>query len=103
MFPGFAPSVADVVAWRRSLALVVLEGQEMSAKLLKVNEVAERLRCSRWGIYNMVRDGRLAAIRLSGRRLLFTEDAVEEAILNAECQGDKAGAPVPLRAFGETP
>jgi excisionase family DNA binding protein len=48
--------------------------------LLTVPEVAERLRCSRWGIYAMARDGRLASIRLSSRRLLFTEHALEEAI-----------------------
>jgi excisionase family DNA binding protein len=52
---------------------------------MTVPEVAERLRCSRWGIYAMARDGRLSAVRLSSRRLLFTEQAVEEAVQKAEC------------------
>jgi excisionase family DNA binding protein len=56
----------------------------MSGKLLTVPEVAERLRCSRWGVYAMARDGRLLAVRLSSRRLLFTEAAVEEAVRKAE-------------------
>jgi excisionase family DNA binding protein len=66
----------------------------MSAKLLKVHEVAERLRCSRWGVYAMARDGRLTAVRLSSRRLLFTETAVEEAVRSAERQGSEDGASV---------
>jgi excisionase family DNA binding protein len=62
----------------------VLGVAKMSAKLITVNELAERLRCSRWGIYSMVRDGRLTAIRLSGRRLLFSEEAIENALRSAE-------------------
>jgi excisionase family DNA binding protein len=62
----------------------VLGVAKMSAKLITVSELAERLRCSRWGIYAMVRDGRLRAVRLSGRRLLFNEMTVEEAIRRAE-------------------
>jgi len=66
----------------------------MTTKLMTVPEVAERLRCSRWGIYSMARDGRLPAIRLSSRRLLFTETAVEDAVRKAERhgQGQQAAA-----------
>jgi excisionase family DNA binding protein len=74
----------------------------MSTLLLTVPEVAKMLRCSRWGVYTMVRDGRLPAVRLSSRRLLFSEDAVELAICNAEHQSVKTGA-VRLKTYTETP
>jgi excisionase family DNA binding protein len=90
----FAPSVAEVVPFWRSLPSVVLERREMSAKLLKVHEVAERLRCSRWCVYAMARDGRLTAVRLSSRRLLFTQAAVEEAVRKAEHHPSEAGSTV---------
>jgi excisionase family DNA binding protein len=54
----------------------------LSEKLWTVPEVAERLRCSRWGVYALVRDRRLLAVRLTNR-LLFTERAVEDAIQEA--------------------
>ena len=61
----------------------------MATKLMTVGEVAAALRCSRWGVYAMARDGRLAAVRLS-RRLLFTEQAVEKAVREAEQQPSAA-------------
>lgn len=64
----------------------------MSTKLLTVPEVAERLRCSRWAIYDMAKDGRLAAVRLSSRRLLFTEQSIEEAVRRAQEPATAAGA-----------
>jgi excisionase family DNA binding protein len=63
-------------------------------KLITVNEAAEVFRCSRWGIYCMVKDGRLAAVRLSNRRLLFTEEAIQEDIRNAEHQNAKTSVSV---------
>jgi excisionase family DNA binding protein len=63
-------------------------------KLITVNEAAEVFRCSRWGIYCMVKDGRLAAVRLSNRRLLFTEESIQEAIRNAEHQNAKTSVSV---------
>jgi excisionase family DNA binding protein len=63
----------------------------MTAKLMTVAEVAERLRCSRWGVYAMVRDGRLAVVRLS-RRLLFSEQALEKAVRKAEQRPPAASA-----------
>jgi excisionase family DNA binding protein len=66
----------------------------LSEKLMTVNEVAQQLRCSRWGVYAMAKDGRLASVRLSSRRLLFTPAAVEEAIRKAERHGGVSGAPV---------
>jgi excisionase family DNA binding protein len=55
--------------------------------LLTVSEVAARLRCSRWGVYAMARDGRLPTVRLSSRHLLFDEQDVEQAIRDAQRQG----------------
>jgi excisionase family DNA binding protein len=64
----------------------------LTKKLLTVPEVAKLLRCSRWGVYAMARDGRLASVRLSSRRLLFTEEAVEEAVRRAERRHETTGA-----------
>jgi excisionase family DNA binding protein len=63
----------------------------MTTKLLTVSEVAERLRCSRWGVYSMAKDQRLPAVPLSSRRLLFTEEAVEEAVRKAQQPTTTAG------------
>jgi excisionase family DNA binding protein len=63
----------------------------LTKTLLTVPEVAKLLRCSRWGVYAMAKDGRLASVRLSSRRLLFTEEAVEEAVRKAERHGPTTG------------
>jgi excisionase family DNA binding protein len=68
-------------------------GDMMQTKnLLTTKEVAARLRCSKWGIYALVRTGRLASVRLSSRRLLFSESAVEDAIRRAERHANEDGA-----------
>jgi excisionase family DNA binding protein len=59
----------------------------LTEKLWTVNEVAERLRCTRFGVYEMARDGRLPCVRLSSKRLLFTEAAIEDAIKKATSHG----------------
>jgi excisionase family DNA binding protein len=38
--------------------------------LLTVDEAAERLRVSRWTIYNLIRSNRLRTIRIGRRRLV---------------------------------
>lgn len=53
------------------------------AEFRNVEEVARRLRCSKWTVYRMVREGRLAAVRV-GRRLLFRQEAVEELLARGE-------------------
>jgi excisionase family DNA binding protein len=53
------------------------------SQLLTVREIAKRLRISRWAIYDMARDGRLPAVRLSTHKLLFDPEAVAEAIRRA--------------------
>jgi excisionase family DNA binding protein len=52
-------------------------------KLLTVLEMAEFLQLSRWAVYDMARDGRLPAVRLSRRRLRFDPAAVADAIRHA--------------------
>jgi excisionase family DNA binding protein len=42
-------------------------------------ELAERWRCTRWHIYDLVEAGKLAVLRMHSRRLLFTKEAVEAA------------------------
>ena len=50
------------------------------APLLTIDDVCARLRVSRWLVYDLVREGHLPAVRLTRRRLLFTEQAVEELV-----------------------
>jgi hypothetical protein len=50
--------------------------------LLTVYEAAERLRMSRWSVYNLVKTRRLA-VRLNSR-ILLTEDGIARAIRAAE-------------------
>lgn len=47
-----------------------------------VDEAAERLRCSRQRIYDLVHDGRLEPAR-DGRRLLFHQEALDEYLLSS--------------------
>jgi excisionase family DNA binding protein len=52
--------------------------------LLTVEDVARRLQLSRWLVYDLVKAGRLKAVRLTPGRLRFTEEAVEEAVRQSE-------------------
>jgi excisionase family DNA binding protein len=47
--------------------------------LLTVEDVARRLQLSRWLVYDLVKAGRLKAVRLTPGRLRFTEAAVRAA------------------------
>ena len=60
-----APSTAAVVADR------------LPVRALSVVEAAEQLGLSRSTIYNLIADGRLASLRVGGRRLVLTS-AIEE-------------------------
>ncbi|MFC9973489.1 helix-turn-helix domain-containing protein [Spirillospora sp. NPDC127200] len=42
----------------------------MSEPVLTVDEAAERLRVSRWTIYNLIRSGQLRTFKLGRRRLV---------------------------------
>ena len=68
------------------------------APLLTIEDVCARLRVSRWLVYDLVREGHLPAVRLTRRRLLFTEQAVEDLVRRHEYtpqteNGDGAGCP----------
>jgi excisionase family DNA binding protein len=51
--------------------------------LLTVQETASRLRISKAAVRSLVKAGRLRPVRLLGRKLLFTERCLEEAIRGA--------------------
>jgi excisionase family DNA binding protein len=55
----------------------------MSERLLTVPEVAARLRGSRYFVYDLVKSGKLPAVRLGGK-VLFREGAVEDLVKRAE-------------------
>jgi excisionase family DNA binding protein len=56
----------------------------MRKTLIPARVLAERLNLTRRQIYDLVRDQRLPAIRLTKRKLLFDEDHVEAALRRAE-------------------
>jgi excisionase family DNA binding protein len=58
--------------------------RHMATNYLTCDEVARRLRRSRWSVYALVKLGRLPAIRV-GNRLLFDEQALEQALQQAVC------------------
>lgn len=71
---------------RRLIAIA----EQPHAKLLKVNEVADRLRISKLTVYRMVKDGRLKAIRLPiGRHdeLRISETEVDGMLEEANPEG----------------
>lgn len=50
-------------------------------QLLTVPEVAARIRMSRWGVYALIRSGRLPAVQLRpGGRILVDESALERLL-----------------------
>ena len=54
-------------------------------KLLTVPEAADLVRLTKWGIYSLVRQGRLPAIKLGGRMRFRAED-LEAALTAARVQ-----------------
>lgn len=55
-------------------------GQDESTEyLLTVQEAADRLRVSRWSVYNLIRSNQLRTIKI-GRRRLVTPRALTECI-----------------------
>jgi excisionase family DNA binding protein len=55
-------------------------------RLLTVDEAADRLRVSRWSVYNLIRSNQLRTIRI-GRRRLVAPSAIAQCI---ELLGDEA-------------
>ncbi len=59
---------------------MIAAGRELTAdRLLTVQEAADRLRVSRWSVYNLIRANQLRTIRI-GRRRLVTPAALAECI-----------------------
>jgi excisionase family DNA binding protein len=59
---------------------VIAAGRELAPdRLLTVQEAAERLRISRWSVYNLIRANQLRTIKI-GRRRLMTPAALAECI-----------------------
>lgn len=52
-------------------------------KILLISEVAERLRCSQWKVYQMIKDGSLMPLHHLGRPYRFDEAHVERLLTNA--------------------
>jgi excisionase family DNA binding protein len=52
--------------------------------LLTTDEVAAKLRLSPWTVRTLVREGRLTPVRLTPRKLLFEESAVDRAVQEAQ-------------------
>ncbi|SHP29513.1 DNA-binding protein [Mycobacteroides abscessus subsp. abscessus] len=55
------------------------EAASSPATLLTAAETAERLRCGQTMVYQLIKDGRLASVKI-GRRRLVRASAVEEFI-----------------------
>ncbi|MFI0480507.1 helix-turn-helix domain-containing protein [Actinomadura sp. 9N215] len=51
----------------------------MSEIVLTVDEAAERLRVSRWTLYNLIRSNQLRTVKI-GRRRLVPVDAIAELL-----------------------
>ncbi|WP_026341530.1 helix-turn-helix domain-containing protein [Actinomadura atramentaria] len=51
----------------------------MDDLVLTVDEAAERLRVSRWTLYNLIRSNRLRTVKI-GRRRLVPVDALSECL-----------------------
>jgi excisionase family DNA binding protein len=51
----------------------------ISDYLLTINEAAERLRVSRWSVYNLIRTNQLRTVKI-GRRRLVTPAALTEYV-----------------------
>lgn len=59
---------------------MITAGREVAAdRLITVQEAAERLRISRWSVYNLIRANQLRTIKI-GRRRLMTPAALAECI-----------------------
>ena len=50
---------------------------------MRVHNVAQLLDCSRKNVYNMIRDGKLEAVRLGPRQIRVPRQAVEELLNKA--------------------
>ena len=63
--------------------MIAAEKELAAVRLVTIQEAAERLRISRWSVYNLIRANQLRTIRI-GRRRLVTPVALTECIAMLE-------------------
>ena len=68
--------------------MIAAERELAADRLLTVQEAAERLRISRWSVYNLIRTNQLRKIKI-GRRRLMTPAALAECIKMLEGSGQR--------------
>jgi hypothetical protein len=56
----------------------------LDQRYFTVTELEPIFRRTRWGIYDLVSKGFLKAIRLGGKRMIFSEEAVQDALRRGE-------------------
>ena len=59
--------------------MIAAEKELAAVRLVTVQEAAERLRISRWSVYNLIRAKQLRTIKI-GRRRLMTPAALDDCI-----------------------
>jgi excisionase family DNA binding protein len=59
--------------------MITAGGNKPNEYLLTVQEAADRLRVSRWSVYNLIRSKQLRTVKI-GRRRLVTPAALAECI-----------------------
>lgn len=75
-----AAAIAALVA-----AVQPAPGPTAPVTLLTVEEAAKRLRCGRTLVYDLLRDGRLPAVRVGRRRLVKVTD-VDKFVAGGGCR-----------------
>ena len=57
-----------------------MDAQTKRKELLRPDEVKDFLNVSRSTVYNMIADGRLEAVRIAGRTLRVTREAINQVV-----------------------
>lgn len=91
---SLAPEVRAALLMRAAAAITALSAGALTAappadgqRLLKVPEVAERLRCSRGHVYEMIKSGKLPAIHV-GKTRVVREEALRDYLHQHEGGGN---------------
>lgn len=78
---------ASVIATLSAITITTPSAPAEGPRLLKVREVAARLRCSRGHVYEMIKRGELPAIH-SGRTRVVRADAIDDYLHQHEGGGN---------------
>lgn len=80
MDAGVADRIAEIFDRAKAEALALVSDAaprpETDERLLRAGDVASRLQTNTQAVYRLAREGLLPAVRLSARRLRWTEEAV---------------------------